>query len=152
MWAAQAELEKKKNDEETEEGWVQCDVCELWVHQICGLFNKGRNKEDTPYVCPSCLLEGEPRGLHCLCHRPYPWSCMPKHRGMSVRHTQACSRPDISQCCILPLQLFSAACPPEGQPQHGKPGRRACWTKVVGIGLVSMASAMHTHQGGCTAR
>ena len=55
----QAELEKKKNDEETEEGWVQCDVCELWVHQICGLFNKGRNKEDTPYVCPSCLLEGE---------------------------------------------------------------------------------------------
>ena len=55
----QAELEKKKNDEETEEGWVQCDVCELWVHQICGLFNKGRNKEDTPYVCPSCLLEGD---------------------------------------------------------------------------------------------
>lgn len=37
---------------------MQCDVCELWVHQICGLFNKGRNKEDTPYVCPSCLLEG----------------------------------------------------------------------------------------------
>ena len=60
----QAELEKKKNDEETEEGWVQCDVCELWVHQICGLFNKGRNKEDTPYVCPSCLLEGE-LSFHC---------------------------------------------------------------------------------------
>ena len=38
---------------------MQCDVCELWVHQICGLFNKGRNKEDTPYVCPSCLLDGE---------------------------------------------------------------------------------------------
>ena len=45
---------------------MQCDVCELWVHQICGLFNKGRNKEDTPYVCPSCLLEGEIQGLATL--------------------------------------------------------------------------------------
>ena len=54
----QAELEKRKNDEETEEGWVQCDVCDCWVHQICGLFNKGRNKEETPYVCPMCLLDG----------------------------------------------------------------------------------------------
>ena len=37
---------------------MQCDVCECWVHQICGLFNKGRNKEETPYVCPMCLLDG----------------------------------------------------------------------------------------------
>lgn len=51
-------MEKRKNDEETEEGWVQCDVCDCWVHQICGLFNKGRNKEETPYVCPMCLLNG----------------------------------------------------------------------------------------------
>ena len=73
MQLAQAELEKKKNDEETEEGWVQCDVCELWVHQICGLFNKGRNKEDTPYVCPSCLLEGEPE--------PFTSCNLEAHRG-----------------------------------------------------------------------
>ena len=55
---------------------MQCDVCELWVHQICGLFNKGRNKEDTPYVCPSCLLEGElslllpvEHHVHAMSHR-----------------------------------------------------------------------------------
>jgi E1A/CREB-binding protein len=72
--AWQAELEKRKNDEETEEGWVQCDVCDCWVHQICGLFNKGRNKEETPYVCPMCLLDGAlpaiggPLPLSGCCH------------------------------------------------------------------------------------
>ena len=55
---AQSDLEKKRNDEETEEGWVQCDHCERWVHQICGLFNKGRNDDDMPYICPMCLLDG----------------------------------------------------------------------------------------------
>jgi E1A/CREB-binding protein len=40
---------------------VQCDHCERWVHQICGLFNKGRNDEDMPYICPMCLLDGAPR-------------------------------------------------------------------------------------------
>ena len=57
---AQSDLEKKRNDEETEEGWVQCDHCERWVHQICGLFNKGRNDDDMPYICLMCLLDGAP--------------------------------------------------------------------------------------------
>ena len=41
-----------------DEHWVACDNCEGWVHQICGLFNKGRNTQEVPYLCPSCLMEG----------------------------------------------------------------------------------------------
>lgn len=51
-------LEKKKNEDEVDESWVQCDHCEGWVHQICGMFNKGRNTTDTHYLCPNCLLAG----------------------------------------------------------------------------------------------
>jgi E1A/CREB-binding protein len=58
-----ADLIKKKNDEEMEESWVQCDYCEQWVHQICGLFNKGRNDQNVHYLCPECLLKGSRQGL-----------------------------------------------------------------------------------------
>jgi hypothetical protein len=51
-----ADLQKKKNDDEVEEGWVQCDACESWVHQICGLFNKGKNDQNVHYLCPKCLI------------------------------------------------------------------------------------------------
>jgi hypothetical protein len=50
------DLKKKKNDEVHEESWVQCDTCERWVHQICGLFNTRQNKEHhSEYCCPGCL-------------------------------------------------------------------------------------------------
>lgn len=53
-----AELVKKKNDEVHEESWVQCDTCERWIHQICGLFNLRQNKEHkSEYSCPACLLK-----------------------------------------------------------------------------------------------
>jgi len=53
-----AELLKKKNDEVHEESWVQCDTCERWIHQICGLFNSRQNKEHkSEYSCPACLLK-----------------------------------------------------------------------------------------------
>ncbi|MEW5301948.1 MAG: hypothetical protein WDW36_004771 [Sanguina aurantia] len=52
------DLMKRKNDEEIEEAWVQCDHCEFWVHQTCGMFNKGRNNPDVRYLCPDCLLQG----------------------------------------------------------------------------------------------
>lgn len=41
---------------------MQCDHCEGWVHQICGMFNKGRNNTDVHYLCPDCLAVGYERG------------------------------------------------------------------------------------------
>ena len=53
------ELVKKKNDEINEENWVQCDACDRWIHQICGLFNPRQNKHDdsVKYKCPKCLVK-----------------------------------------------------------------------------------------------
>lgn len=53
------DLVKKKNDETNEETWVQCDACDRWMHQICGLFNPRQNKNDdsVKYTCPLCLLD-----------------------------------------------------------------------------------------------
>lgn len=57
MCIMKSDLVKKKNDEVHEESWVQCDACERWVHQICGLFNTRQNKEHhSEYTCPKCLL------------------------------------------------------------------------------------------------
>ena len=58
MTVMKGDLKKKKNDEVHEESWVQCDTCERWVHQICGLFNTRQNKEHhSEYCCPKCLCE-----------------------------------------------------------------------------------------------
>lgn len=54
-----SELQKKKHNEDSEEGWVQCDGgCKRWIHQVCALFNNRRNVSDeVSYVCPICLQE-----------------------------------------------------------------------------------------------
>lgn len=49
---------KKKNDENHEESWVQCDKCERWIHQICALFNTRQNKDQrSEYTCPRCTID-----------------------------------------------------------------------------------------------
>ncbi|MBA0839302.1 hypothetical protein Goarm_005046 [Gossypium armourianum] len=68
-----ARLEKKKNDEETEEWWVQCDKCEAWQHQICALFNGRRNDGgQAEYTCPNCYITEVDRGER----KPLPQSAV----------------------------------------------------------------------------
>lgn len=63
MTLKKADLKKKKNDEVHEENWVQCDECQRWIHQICGLFNSRQNKDSScTYSCPKCLLEKRKKG------------------------------------------------------------------------------------------
>lgn len=65
---------KKKNDDIQEEPWVQCDSCDAWVHQICGLFNRLLNDENnTHYCCPNCLLKGLESGTR----KPVVERCAP---------------------------------------------------------------------------
>nr|CAB3448804.1 unnamed protein product [Digitaria exilis] len=66
-------LEKKRNDEETEEWWVQCDKCECWQHQICALFNGRRNDGgQAEYTCPNCYVDE----VKCGLRKPLPQSAV----------------------------------------------------------------------------
>lgn len=57
------DLRNKKNDKFIEEGWVECDSCHAWQHQICALFNSRKNKGGQAYfTCPYCYIAQVERG------------------------------------------------------------------------------------------
>lgn len=91
-------MEKKENDEETEEGvfirffffhlrdlismlsflcfyfqWVQCDKCEGWQHQVCALFNIRRNEGQAEYTCPPCYIAANESGERKPLHKVLFW-------------------------------------------------------------------------------
>jgi E1A/CREB-binding protein len=74
---AEVAKNKKKHSEDSEESWVQCDQCNRWVHQICGLFNGRRNISETvPYICPDCLIKRREKN---------PEACLLSSRKMQAR-------------------------------------------------------------------
>jgi E1A/CREB-binding protein len=53
-------VHNKKNDDNTEESWVQCETCDGWMHQICAVFNSRQNDNDDAeikYTCAVCLAK-----------------------------------------------------------------------------------------------
>ena len=79
MTVMKGDLKKKKNDEVHEESWVQCDTCERWVHQICGLFNTRQNKEhQSEYCCPGCLCEKRKKNGDIPSHKPPGAAALPR--------------------------------------------------------------------------
>ena len=53
-------LIERKNDSQPEEGWVNCDDCHSWVHQICALYNGRHDQANAKFSCPNCLLRNMP--------------------------------------------------------------------------------------------
>jgi E1A/CREB-binding protein len=93
-------IKKTKNDDSIKEGWVQCDGCVRWQHQICALFNQRRHEShegtDRKYYCPRCLLN-ELKRAHAAS------TIIPQPRMRRVADLdQVCAVP----CRTLPLLVF----------------------------------------------
>ena len=125
MTVEKVDLTKKKNDEVHEESWVQCDVCERWIHQICGLFNTRQNKEHhSEYCCPLCLLEKRKQLEATPPPKPPGAADLPRtklsdfledhvaSRIVSKRHQMAedKAKADVSSSCIIGASPVAMNC------------------------------------------
>lgn len=87
--------------------------CAALLLQICGLFNKGRNNQETHYLCPTCLQNGLNAGTRQpLAVRPAWRRCM---RAVSFKGTA---------CCHGSLLQLQQGCP------SGTMGRGGSWHRV----------------------
>ncbi|KAK9052502.1 hypothetical protein SSX86_029131 [Deinandra increscens subsp. villosa] len=68
---SKASLHLEENNEEIEDSWVQCDICQLWQHRICGLYNNETDLEgEAEYVCPKCCLKEIENGMRISLPKP----------------------------------------------------------------------------------
>ena len=54
-----ADLSCRKNKQTTKEGWITCEKCKQYYHQVCVLYNT-KLHEQLPasiFYCPRCLLQ-----------------------------------------------------------------------------------------------
>ncbi|TKY50055.1 Histone acetyltransferase HAC1 [Spatholobus suberectus] len=62
---SKTDLDKKTNNREFEEAWVECNKCKSWQHQICALYNDKRDLDySAEYTCPICRLKEIRNGMH----------------------------------------------------------------------------------------
>ncbi|KAL6538521.1 hypothetical protein OROGR_012509 [Orobanche gracilis] len=58
-------LQRKRNDDQFEEPWVECNRCKFWQHQICALYNNKRDLDQSAeYICPGCRIKDIENGVH----------------------------------------------------------------------------------------
>ncbi|RDX76867.1 putative histone acetyltransferase HAC-like 1, partial [Mucuna pruriens] len=64
-FVSKTDLHKMTNNGVCEEGWVECNKCKSWQHQICALYNDKRDLDySAEYTCPVCRLKEIKNGMH----------------------------------------------------------------------------------------